>query len=107
MQGVKMGDQIARVYLRMSGTGVVRNVADDIDYYVFPERLAVINASVLGLKPFDPEVYRNYRFRDRPLVNTLWELVINQRDEAVNKDIDLQSLTDIRVLVYYSDFTSF
>lgn len=107
LQGVKMGDSVARVYLRMAGTGVVRNVSDDLDFYVFPERLAVVNASLLGAKVFDPEIYRNYRFRDRPLVNTLWELVINQRDELVNKDIDLQSLTDIRILVYYSDFTTF
>ncbi|MBX7096729.1 MAG: hypothetical protein K1X89_03365 [Myxococcaceae bacterium] len=107
LQGVRMGDAVARVYLRMSGTGVVRNVQDDIDYYVFPSRLGVINASILGSKVFDPEVYRNYRFRDRPLVNTLWELVINQRDELANKDIDLQTLTDLRILVYYSDLTSF
>lgn len=107
LQGVKLGDSTARVYLRMSGTGVVRNVNDDNDFYVFPERLAVINASLLGSKVFDAEVYRNYRFRDRPLVNTLWELVLNLRDEQVNKDIDLQTLTDVRLLIYYSDFTSF
>ncbi|HEY1088435.1 MAG TPA: hypothetical protein VGE37_12095, partial [Archangium sp.] len=101
LQGNRMGDSIARVYLRMAGTGVVRNVSDDLDYYVFPERLGVVNASILGSKIFDPEVYRNYRFRDRPLVNTLWELVINQRDELANKDIDLATLSDIRVLIYY------
>lgn len=107
LQGVRMGDALARVYLRSAGTGVVRNVADELDYYVFPERLAAINASVGGAKVFDGEVYRNYRFRDRPLVNTLWELVVNRRDETVNKDIDLGTISDIRVLIYYSDFTSF
>lgn len=107
LQGVRMGDALARVYLRSAGTGVVRNVSDELDYYVFPERLGVINASVGGAKVFDAEVYRNYRFRDRPLVNTLWELVVNRRDETVNKDIDLGTLSDIRVLIYYSDFTSF
>ncbi len=107
LQGVRMGDALARVYLRSAGTGVVRNVSDELDYYVFPERLGVINASVGGAKVFDAEIYRNYRFRDRPLVNTLWELVVNRRDETVNKDIDLGTLSDIRVLIYYSDFTSF
>ena len=107
LQGVRMGDALARVYLRSAGTGVVRNVDNELDYYVFPERLGVINASVGGAKVFDGEVYRNYRFRDRPLVNTLWELVVNRRDETVNKDIDLGTLSDIRVLIYYSDFTSF
>ena len=61
---------------------------------------------LVSSKVFDPEVYRNYRFRDRPMVNTHWELVLNMRDEQVNKDVDLASLTDIRVLVYYTDFTS-
>jgi hypothetical protein len=107
LQGVRMGDALARVYLRSTGTGVVRNVNDELDYYVFPERLGVVNASVGGAKVFDAEVYRNYRFRDRPLVNTLWELVVNRRDETVNKDIDLGTVSDIRVLLYYSDFTSF
>jgi hypothetical protein len=107
IQGVRMGDALARVYLRSAGTGIVRNVNDDVDYYVFPERLGVINASVGGAKVFDAEVYRNYRFRDRPMVNTLWELVINRRNETVNKDIDLATLSDVRVLIYYSDFTSF
>jgi hypothetical protein len=106
LAGVNMGDAVARVYLRMSGTGVVRTVADQTDFHVFPARLGVVNASLLGAKPFDPEVYRNYRFRDRPLVNTMWELVINQRDEQANQDIDLQTLTDLRVLFYYSDHTS-
>ncbi|MCA2979713.1 MAG: hypothetical protein INH37_15680, partial [Myxococcaceae bacterium] len=105
--GVRMGDGVLRAYLRMSGTGVVRNVSDETDYYVFPERTGVINASILGAKVFDPEIYRNYRFRDRPLVNTLWELIINQRDELVNRDVDLQTLNDIRILIYYSDFTTF
>jgi hypothetical protein len=107
LQGVKMGDPVARVYLRMSGTGVVRDLSDQLDYYVFPPRLGVINASLLGAKVYDPSVYQNFRFRDRPLVNTMWELVVNQRDEQVNQDIDLQTLTDMRVLIYYTDFTAF
>jgi hypothetical protein len=105
--GIRMGDAMARVYLRSSGTGIVRNVSDNLDYYVFPERLAVVNASIGGNRVFDPDVYRNYRFRDRPVANTLWELVLNRRDETVNKDIDLATISDIRVLIYYSDFTSF
>ena len=58
VQGNKLGDATARLYLRMSGTGVVRNVSDEIDYFVFPERLAVVNTSLQGSKVYDPEVYR-------------------------------------------------
>ena len=52
-------------------------------------------------------IYQNYRHRDRPFANTHWELVINQRDESVNQDINVQSLSDIRLYVYYSDLTTF
>jgi hypothetical protein len=50
-------------------------------------------------------VYKNRRLRDMPLVNTGWELVINQRDEKANQDVNLQSLDDICLYVYYTDFT--
>ena len=105
--GADVGDTVGRIYLRQAGTGVIRNVSDEKDYYVFPERTAVINSFFNGNRLFTPEVYRNYRFRDRPMVNTLWEMMINRRDEAVNKDIDLQSLSDIRLYVFYTDFTAF
>lgn len=105
--GSDVGDTLGRVYLRQMGTGIIRSVNDTTDYYVFPERTGVINTYFNGNRVFDPELYRNYRLRDRALANTLWELVINQRDEEVNKDIDLQSLSDIRLLVYYNDFTAY
>jgi hypothetical protein len=105
--GADVGDTVGRLYLRQAGTGVIRNVSDELDYFVFPERTAVIDPFFNGNRLFSPEVYKSYRFRDRPMVNTLWELMINQRDEAVNKDIELQSLSDIRLLVFYTDFTVF
>ena len=107
LQGVLLGDPTARVYLRMSGTGAVRNVANDTDFYLFDTRLGVVNASINGAKTYDQDVYRNYRFRDRPLVNTMWELVLNTRDEPANRDVQLQTLTDVRLLFYYSDFTAY
>ena len=76
-------------------------------YYRFPERLAVVNPFFNGNRVFTDDVYRNSDFRDRPYLNSSWELVINQRDEGVNQDIDLQSVTDVRVYVYYSDFVSY
>jgi hypothetical protein len=50
-------------------------------------------------------MYRNERLRDRPFVNTAWELVINKKDEQVNEDINLDKLTDLRSHIYYTDFT--
>ena len=105
--GSDVGDTLGRVYVRQTGTGIIRTVEDTTEYYVFPERTGVVNTYFNGNRVFDPEIYRNYRLRDRALANTLWEFVINQRDEEVNKDIDLQSLSDIRLLVYYNDFTAF
>jgi hypothetical protein len=104
--GSNVGDTVGRVYLRSAGTGEIHDLNDELEYYRFPERTAIINTYFNGNRVFDPEVYRNYRLRDRPLVNTLWEFVINRRDEKVNADIDLQSLSDIRLLVFYNDFTA-
>jgi hypothetical protein len=104
--GSDVGDTVGRVYLHSAGTGAVHDLNDEIEYYRFDDRTAVVNTFFNGNRVFDPDVYRNYRLRDRPLVNTLWEFVINRRDEQVNADIDLQSLSDIRLLVSYNDFTA-
>ncbi len=103
--GSNVGDTLGRVYLRQAGTGVVRNLEANYSYYLFPERLAVVNPFFNGTKPLDPQVYRNHSLTDRPLVNTRWEIVLNQKDERVNQDVDLNSLTDIRLYFYYTDFT--
>jgi len=106
IQGTDLGDQIARIYVRQRGTGTVRNLEGGNLFYAFPERTAVINTYFNGVKYFSPpDVYQNKRFRDRPFVNTEWELVINLKDEYVNGDINLSGITDIRLFIYYSDFT--
>jgi hypothetical protein len=108
--GRDLGDPVARVYLSGRGTGTLRSVEGNKKFYRFPGRTAVIN-TIVGQQRvfegniFDGDVYKNRRLRDMPLVNTGWELVINQRDELVNQDIDLQSLDDMCLYFYYTDFT--
>ena len=103
--GSDVGDTIGRLYVRQLGTSAVHGVHDDRAYYRLPERTAVLNPFFNGNRVFTPEIYRTYRLRDRPFINTAWELVINQRDEQANQDLDLQSLSDVRLYVYYTDFT--
>ena len=103
--GDAVGDHLGRVYLTQRGTGAVRAVDGGTNYYAFPVRTAVLNPFFNGVRALAPSIYPNERLRDRPLVNTGWELVFNQKDEKVNEDIDLGSLTDIRLYVYYTDFT--
>jgi len=103
--GADLGDTVGRIYVRQRGTGVVRSVADERTFYRLPERTAVLNPFFNGVRVFSPEVYRSDRMRNRPFANTHWELVINQRDERANQDVNLQSLTDVRLYVYYTDFT--
>jgi hypothetical protein len=105
--GSDVGDTLGRVYLRQAGTGTLRGLGDRTDYYAFPERTTVLNTFFNGSRVYGPEVYRSSKLRDRPIANSLWELVINQRDEQVNADINLKSLTDVRLLIYYDDFTQF
>lgn len=105
--GSDVGDGVARVYLTQSGTGTVRRLArSGQDFYRLPPRTAVLNPFMNGVRAFVPEVYRSERLRDRPFANSAWELVLNQRDELANQDIDLNSLTDIRVYIYYTDHTA-
>lgn len=104
--GSNVGDPVGRIYVRQTGTGLVRPVMGDPRSYRLPERTAVVNTFFNGVRSFSPEVYRNDRLRDRPFINSYWEFVLNQRDESVNQDVDLQSLTDVRVYVYYTDFTA-
>jgi hypothetical protein len=104
--GSDVGDAVARIYLRQRGTGTVRGVDGEKGFYIFPERTAVINAIVGEERTFaNDTVYINERLRDRPMANSHWELVLNQRDEAVNRDINLASIDDIFLYVYYTDFT--
>ncbi len=107
LHGNNLGDPIARVYIRQKGTGTIKSVEGDKQFHRFDERTAVINTLFANNQIFDNAVYQDFRLRDRPLVNTHWELVINQRDEAVNQDVDLSGLTDIRLYIYYTDVTVF
>jgi hypothetical protein len=103
--GSDVGDTLGRVYLRQRGTGSLLGLDGRVQRYVFPERMGVVNAFFNGSRIYGPEVYRNGRLRDRPVANSLYELVFNLRDESVNADINIDSLTDVRLLVYYDDFT--
>lgn len=98
-------DEVARLYLRQSGTGMIRLQGDDIKYVSLPQRTAVINPTFNGHKTFTQEIYRNFRLRDRPLGNTQWELLFNQVSEKVNQDLKLNTITDITLHIYYTDFT--
>lgn len=109
--GRDLGDALGRIYLRQTGTGTIRQLSGDLDQKTFPPETAVINTIFNGKRgtadmEFNPALYASWRLRDRPLVNTGWELIFNPRDEAVNKDIELDGLQDIVLYVYYSDFTT-
>ncbi len=99
------GDDVARLYLRQKGTGMVRLANDEVKYYALPQNTAVINPFFNGSKVFPPEIYRNFRLRDRPLGNTQWELLFNQVSEKANQDINLNAVSDIVLYIYYTDFT--
>ncbi len=107
IQGNDLGDQVGRLYLRQVGTSTIFTVDGNTDYYRFPDRTAVINPFFNSAKArnVNEAIYQNWRMRDRPMVNNDWELVINQRDEQANMDMNLNKLSDITLYVYYTDFT--
>jgi hypothetical protein len=107
IDGASIGDDVGRLYLVQRGTGIVRRIEDGQKvYFALPQRVAVINTSFNGRKTLDPGVYRNDFLRDRPVLNTSWDLLFNQKDEIANQDIELNSLSDIRLYIYYTDFTA-
>ena len=110
------GDPEGRVYLNQVGTGVVEGTDGDRRYYAFPSRMAVMNPLFNGDRSLGQDsdgaitgptrsIYRSYRFRERPFVQTNWELILNQRTEQVNEDINLGGLDDIVIYIFYTDFT--
>lgn len=103
--GRGVGDDLGRVYVRQSGTSTVLTVEGEKSFYAFPERLAVMNPFFNGTKPLAEAIYWSERLRDRPYLNTGWELVLNRKDESVNRDIRLDAIDDIKLYVYYTDFT--
>ncbi len=106
--GNNLGDKLGRVYLKQKGTSSVRPAEGNRLYYLFPERTAVINTIFNGDKwSAAVDIFKNDKFRDRPFVNTEYELVINTMDEFVNQDIKLSDINDIKVYIYYTDFTSY
>lgn len=106
--GSDVGDSSGRIVLQPRGTSVMR-VTDELQptaYYTFPVRDAIVNPLFNGVRTFmsDDEVYRSKQLVDRPVVNTRWDFILDQRFESVNKDINLGALTDIRLYVYYTEF---
>ncbi|MDR7423218.1 MAG: hypothetical protein QN159_12235, partial [Armatimonadota bacterium] len=118
IHGQDTGDDVARVYLRQVGSSAVRNARGERRYYAFPPRTAVLNPffsgeNRSGREAFDnflggptASIFRDYRFRDRPFVHSNWEFVFNLRTEQVNKDVNLSSLDDVLLYVYYTDFVN-
>ena len=109
IEGNDLGDYLGRLYLRQVGISTVNTVSDELAFYQFPERTAVLNPFFNSQRAVQfstsTELYRNYRLRELPFVNNNWELVFNQRDEAVNQDIPVSEITDIKLYIFYSDFT--
>ena len=107
LQGTFGGDDVARVYLRQQGVGTIRSLSGGNQYYAFPKQTAVVDAWI-GQKVFSDAVYQTFRFKDRPVANTRWELVLNLLDEEDNLDLSLlEGISDLRLHLYYMDFTSY
>lgn len=104
ISGRDTGDLEARLYLTSRGTSTVRALDGSLSFQRIPPITAVLNPFLNGNKFFTPEVYESDRLKDRPFVNSLWEVTLNLRDEEANADIDLNSLTDIRIFFFYEDF---
>ena len=115
--GRDLGDEFGRVYVRQKadGIGFLRDVDGGKLTYSLPQRTAVVDVSFNGERPvsevlglFEGSVwdyYRSERLRDRPLHHSGWQLIFDLQSEHVNRDIELSGLEDIRIYLWYTDFT--
>lgn len=108
--GSDLGDGVGRIYLTSKGTGTVRSVEGEKVFYALPARTSVMNTFFNGNREFFDntrvsDIYANFRLRDLPVANSNWQVVINTKDELVNQDVNLESLSDIKLHLYYRDFT--
>lgn len=118
IESAEHGDDVGRLYLRQLGSSAVVNADGERRTYAFPPRTAVLNPlfpsqGSSGREAFDTllggptaSIFRDYRFRDRPFVNSSWQLVFNPRTESVNRDIALSAIDDVKLYVYYTDFSN-
>lgn len=108
-------DEIGRIYLTQEGAAEIRTADGGRLTYAFEPRTAVVNPSFNGDLGFNPDtdhlggpnsnIYRNFRLRERPLVNSAWRLTLDTVDELENRDIELSKLQDILIRIYYTDLT--
>lgn len=105
--GGDYGDLIARLYLTARGTGTIRGLDGELNFYRLDPLTAVINP-FFNYKKYDnySSIYSEVRLRDRPFANSNWELVLNLRDEEVNLDMSLSGIQDVVVYFFYEDFTT-
>ncbi len=115
--GEDLGDDLGRVYVRQRGDGVgfLTEASGNRKAYTLPERTAVVDAFFNGERPLSEplgtlegstvDIYRNERLRDRPPHHSGWQLILNFEDEFVNQDIDPARIEDVRIYLWYTDFT--
>lgn len=105
VHGTDLGDRIIRLYLTSKGTSSIRALDGSVQYHRMDPVTAVLNGIKGGNRTtLGPEVYRDTRLKDRPLVNSLYELTINFKDEQVNEDFNINSIDDVLLFLYYEDF---
>jgi len=109
--GSDLGDTLARLYLSQGGLGTLRDLQGETHTTVLPRITAVLDAIVGEQRAFagdlfDGDVYLSRRLRDRPLASAGWELVLDLQHEPVNRDLNPQSFDDVRLYIYYTDFTT-
>ncbi len=115
--GEDLGDDLGRAYVVQRGDGIGFLAQPDGTRiaYTLPQRTGVVDTFFNGERPLSDalglfegstvDVYRNERLRDRPAHHSGWQLVLNFEDEFVNQDIDPARIEDVRIYLWYTDFT--
>ena len=106
LKGSFRDGQVGRLFLSQRGTGSIDALDESTRAYRFEPVTTVINPFFEGKKRanLDPKIYEDERFRDRPLLNTAWALGLDAQRAGASGDIDVRSVTDVILYLYYTDF---
>ncbi len=106
--GSDVGNAEGHLQVVQQGTSTLQRLDGTTWYLRLDPRQALPNIFFNGFRAHvaaQPDFYKNKQLKDRPVVNGDWKLVLDQRADVDNQDINLNSITDVKLYIYYKFYT--
>jgi hypothetical protein len=106
--GSNVGDAQGHLQVTQQGTSTLQRLDGTTWFLRLESGQALANIFFNGFRAHvagNADFYKNRQLKDRPVVNGDWKLVLDQRADIDNQDIDLNSITDVKLYIYYTFYT--